>query len=177
VSPPLPSPASLPSSSPLAVFSVIVPMSISFSSVGSPSSLPPSSLSRRLLAAVVVVLSHPSFAAVVVDLILPSCHRGRPPPALQAGILRYKNWVVIGSSTDLRNKIFASFHASIFGGHSGQRVTLHKIKQIFYWPNLKKDIVEKVAQCPVCQLSKTEHVQYPGLLNLLQIPLAKMVRY
>jgi hypothetical protein len=30
-----------------------------------------------------------------------------------------------------------------------------------------------VAQCPVCQLSKTEHVQYPGLLNPLQIPTAK----
>jgi hypothetical protein len=135
--------------------------------------LPPSSPSHCLLAAVIVVISHASFAAVVVDLILPSCRRGRPPPALQDGILRYKNRVVIGPSTDLTNKIFASFHASIFGGHSGQRVTLHRIKQIFYWPNLKKDIVEKVAQCPVCQLFKTEHVQYPGLLNLLQIPSAK----
>jgi hypothetical protein len=33
--------------------------------------------------------------------------------------------------------------------------------------------MEMVAQCPVCQLSKTEHVQYPGLLNPLQIPTAK----
>jgi hypothetical protein len=80
---------------------------------------------------------------------------------------------MIGIATDLRTKIFASFHASIFGGHSGQRVTLHRIKQIFYWPLMKKDIMEMVAQCPVCQLSKTEHVQYPGLLNPLQIPTAK----
>jgi hypothetical protein len=66
--------------------------------------------------------------------------------SLQSGILRYKNRVVIGTSTDLRTKIFDSFCASIFGGHSGQRVTLHRIKQIFYWPN-------------ICQLSKTEHMR------------------
>jgi hypothetical protein len=51
---------------------------------------------------------------------------------LHSGVLRYKNKVVIGTSTDLKNRIFESFHSSAFGGHSGSRVTLHRLKQIFY---------------------------------------------
>jgi hypothetical protein len=47
------------------------------------------------------------------------------------------------------------------------------LKQLFYWPRLKQYVAEKVAQCPVCQISKTEHVQYHGLLNPLNIPKIK----
>jgi hypothetical protein len=55
------------------------------------------------------------------------------------------------------------------GGHSGQRATLH-LKQSFYWPHMKQFVTTKVAQCPICQISKTEHVSYPGLLQPLKIP-------
>jgi hypothetical protein len=66
--------------------------------------------------------------------IKPDSH---PHFTLHSGVLRYKNKVVIGTSTDLKNRIFDSFHSSAFGGHSGSRVTLHRLKQIFYWPNMK----------------------------------------
>jgi hypothetical protein len=56
---------------------------------------------------------------------------------LSFGILRYKNRIVIGNSTDLKEKIFNSFHSSIFGGHSGSRVTYHRFKHLFYWPLMK----------------------------------------
>lgn len=52
----------------------------------------------------------------------PSCN---PKYTLSSGIMRYKNRIMVGSSTDLRSKLFDAFHSSIFGGHSGQRVTLH----------------------------------------------------
>jgi hypothetical protein len=38
---------------------------------------------------------------------------------------------------------------------------------------MKQYIAEKVAQCPVCQISKTERVHYPGLLEPLNIPTEK----
>jgi hypothetical protein len=52
-------------------------------------------------------------------------------------------------------------------------VTLHRLKNLFYWPNLKQYIHQQISECPVCQLSKGEHVQYPGLLNPLPIPQQK----
>jgi hypothetical protein len=38
---------------------------------------------------------------------------------------------------------------------------------------MKAYIAEKVSHCPICQISKTERVQYPGLMNPLQILTAK----
>jgi hypothetical protein len=80
---------------------------------------------------------------------------------------------VIGSSTDLKDKKFSSFHSSIFGGHSGSRITHHRLKHLFYWPHMKKYIDDKVSTCPICQISKSERVPYPGLLNPLHIPATK----
>ena len=96
-----------------------------------------------------------------------------PKFTLQAGVIRYKGRIYIGSSSNLRDRIFSSFHSSIFGGHSGNRVTHHRIKQLFYWPHLKQFIAGKVAECQICQISKIEKVQYPGLLDPLKIPKMK----
>ena len=86
-------------------------------------------------------------------VVAPDSH---PNFSTHSGILRYKGRIYIGSSSTLRDKIFSSFHSSAFGGHSGSRVTLHKIKQLFYWPNPKQYINTMVAECPVCQISKSE---------------------
>jgi hypothetical protein len=92
---------------------------------------------------------------------------------LQDGVLRHKGKIYIGPSTSLRDKVFHTFHSPIFGGHSGVKVTLHKLQKAFYWPKLPHYIAEQVAACPVCQISKTEKVPYPGLLNPLPIPQQK----
>ena len=95
------------------------------------------------------------------------------PFTLQSGILRYKGRIYIGKTSDLQERIFQSFHSSIFGGHSGNRVTYHRIKQLFYWPGLKKYSETKISQCPVCQIYKNEKIKYPGLLHTLPIPQTK----
>jgi hypothetical protein len=96
-----------------------------------------------------------------------------PNFTLHSGILRYKGRIYIGQATDLKLKLFQTFHASAIGGHSGNRVTLHRLKQLFYWPLLKQFVQQQIAECPVCQISKGEHVPYPGLLNPLPIPKQK----
>jgi hypothetical protein len=93
--------------------------------------------------------------------------------SLHSGILRHKGRLYIGASGDLKGRIFNSFHSSIFGGHSGSRVTYHRLKQVFYWPKMKQYLLDKIAECPVCQISKTERVQYPGILEPLPIPQKK----
>jgi hypothetical protein len=113
----------------------------------------------------------PKFGPIIQHLAVnPSSH---PNYTFQSGILRYKNRIVIGQHTDLRSSLFDTFHSSLFGGHSGQRATLHRMKLLFYWPQMKNFIAEKISTCPVCQLTKPEHVQYPGLFQPLPIPTRK----
>lgn len=48
------------------------------------------------------------------------------------GILRYKNKIVIGSNTELRDKIIQSLHNSELGGYSGEKATYQRIKLLFH---------------------------------------------
>jgi hypothetical protein len=97
----------------------------------------------------------------------------KPKYTFQGGILRYKGRLYVGITLDLRQKIFQAFHSSSFGGHSGNRVTYHRIQQNFYWPQLKQFVEKLTSECLVCQISKTERIPYPGLLDPLPIPKAK----
>jgi hypothetical protein len=87
-----------------------------------------------------------------------------PHYSLHSGIIRYKNRILIGDATNLKEKLFHSLHSSAIGGHSGQRVSYIKLKQLFFWPHMKAFITDLVSKCPVCQISKSEKVPYPGLL-------------
>jgi Integrase core domain/Integrase zinc binding domain len=49
-------------------------------------------------------------------------------------------------------------------------VTYHRIKQLFYWPKLKDDVISYVQACVNYQMTKPEHSHVPGLLQPLPIP-------
>jgi len=93
-----------------------------------------------------------------------------PHYTFKHGVLRYKDKLVIGSATTLRHKLIDAFHASELGGHSGSKATYQRLKLLFHWPSMKQQVVSFIQQCPVCQLNKPEHCQYPGLLQPLPIP-------
>ena len=86
------------------------------------------------------------------------------------GILRFHNKVVVGKSTNPRQQILATFHNSELGGHSGERATYQRIKLVFHWQGVKQDVITFVKNRPVCQLNKSEHTPYPGLLEPLPVP-------
>lgn len=86
------------------------------------------------------------------------------------GILRFKNKVVVGNATALRQVLLKTFHSSELGGHSGERATYQRVKLVFHWPGLKQDVIAFVKACPVCQINKAEHCPYPGLLEPLPVP-------
>ena len=75
-----------------------------------------------------------------------------------------------GKHGNLRNQILQQLHSSAVGGHSGQLRCLKRLGTVFYWPGMKKDVVEFVKQCDVCQSNKHENVPYPGLLQPLPVP-------
>jgi hypothetical protein len=69
---------------------------------------------------------------------------------VQTGILRFNGRIVVGSSTNLGQKLFDTFHSSAIGGHSGNMVTYQKLKHLFFWPKMKQHLEQSIAACPVC---------------------------
>lgn len=94
----------------------------------------------------------------------------RPPYSLLNGVIRYESQIWLGSNTTLQHKVMEALHASPVGGHSGAPATYIKIKQIFFWKVMKRDIWNFVQSCAICLQSKPDRAKYPGLLQPLPIP-------
>lgn len=56
------------------------------------------------------------------------------------------------------------------GGHSGREVTRQRIKGLFYWKGLIKDIQSYLLNCSMCQQCKYDVAALPGLLQPIPIP-------
>lgn len=89
---------------------------------------------------------------------------------LESGLLKYKGRIYVGEATEIRGELLRAYHSSSFGGHSGMRATYHRIKTLFYWPGLKRSVDKFIRECPICQVTKGEHIHVPGLLDPLAIP-------
>ena len=61
-------------------------------------------------------------------------------------------------------------HCSGQGGHSGRDVTMQRVKGLFYWKRMIKDIQYYLRSCSVCQRCKYDTAASPGLLQPLPIP-------
>lgn len=86
------------------------------------------------------------------------------------GIIKYEGRIYVGTQKDLRNQIMWEFHDSAVGGHSGQEITFKRISQVFFWPNMRREVNTYVSSCDVCQRVKTGN-QFPGgLLQPLPLP-------
>ena len=69
-------------------------------------------------------------------------------------------------------KLFiSSYHDNpCVGGHFGIRRTLNKIQQKFWWPNMKKSIIDYVKGCFSCQAYNGNRQKRPGLLCPIEAP-------
>jgi len=94
----------------------------------------------------------------------------KPNYTLQNGLLRYKGRLIIGEDGALRRRIIGALHDSPVGGHSGIQNTYYKVKMMFHWPGLRKDIDQYVKGCDVCSRCKHENIHPPGLLQPLPVP-------
>jgi hypothetical protein len=106
-----------------------------------------------------ITLATPTWATDITNSYMgdPECSKllqevainptGHANYTVQTGILRFKGRIAIGSSTDLRKKLFDTFHSSAIGGHSGNRVTYQKLKHLFFWPKMKQYLEQLIAAC------------------------------
>ncbi|KAK9749516.1 hypothetical protein RND81_02G131100 [Saponaria officinalis] len=81
-----------------------------------------------------------------------------------------KESLVVGANDTLKRKISVLLHDSHMGRHSGVQATIKKIKSLFYWKHMRKDVRNYLRQCGACQRCKPI-LQHPaGLLQPLPIP-------
>jgi hypothetical protein len=86
------------------------------------------------------------------------------------GTLLYKNIIYIPNFQDLKCMILHEMHNVLYAGHPGYQKIVVAFKRHYFWPCMKKYIVEYITRCMECERVKVEHRHPAGLLQPLPIP-------
>jgi hypothetical protein len=84
-------------------------------------------------------------------------------------ILMYKGRIYVPNSQELKNLILREVHNVPYVGHPRYQKTITVVKIQYYWPGMKKEVVDFIARCWECQKVKAEHRHPVGLLQPLPI--------
>eukprot|EP00253_Pinus_taeda_P006607 PITA_06607 len=87
-----------------------------------------------------------------------------------AGMLCFQKKIYIPNQSSIKEKILDENHRSPYAGHPGYQKLITSLRKEYYWPGMKKDVVEYLARCLECQQVKAEHQHPAGLLQLIPIP-------
>ncbi|CAA7037672.1 unnamed protein product [Microthlaspi erraticum] len=85
-------------------------------------------------------------------------------------VLRRKSKIVVPENVPLRDKILEWLYCSGAGGHSGRDATYQRVKGLFYWKGMSKDLQSYIRSCNNCQQCKHDNAASPGLIQPLPIP-------
>jgi hypothetical protein len=61
-------------------------------------------------------------------------------------------------------------HNVPYAGHPGYQKNIATVKSQYYWPGMKKEVVDFILRCLECQKVKAEHRHPTDLLQPLPIP-------
>ena len=90
--------------------------------------------------------------------------------------IREDGALVIGSrlcvpaTEELKRKILEEAHSSAYAMHLGSTKMYHTLKEYYWWSGMKKEVVEYVSKCFICQQVKAERQKPSELLQPLPIP-------
>lgn len=76
----------------------------------------------------------------------------------------------IHDNLEKQKDVMSLYHDSKLGGHLGFRKTLEIIRRRYWWKGMRKDILDYVSSCDVCQKSKKSRKPPAGKLMPLPIP-------
>ena len=82
----------------------------------------------------------------------------------------HKNRIYVPSYGELRNLVLKEMHDVLYAGHPSYQKKITAVRSQFFWPGMKKDVVDYIARCMECQKVKAKHSHLAGLLQPLQIP-------
>jgi hypothetical protein len=67
------------------------------------------------------------------------------------GLLRFKNLIYLPPNDELRSLILNEAHREVYMAHLGVTKMRVDLKPLFFWKEMKADIVNYVARCLECQ--------------------------
>ena len=85
-------------------------------------------------------------------------------------IIYYKNRIFLVLESPLKNKILQASYDSPLARHQGFLKTYRQIRERFSWKGLKKDVIQHVRECSLCQQNKIEQIHPTGLLLPYRFP-------
>jgi hypothetical protein len=85
-------------------------------------------------------------------------------------ILMYMGIIYVPNSNEFKNMILREMHNVPYARHPGYQKTIATVKRQYYWPGMKKVVVDFISRCLECQKVKAEHRHPAGLLQPLPIP-------
>jgi hypothetical protein len=84
--------------------------------------------------------------------------------------IMYMGIIYIQNSQELKILILIEMHNVPYVGYPCYQKTLAIVKRQYYWPWMKKEVVDFIAKCLECQKVKAEHRNPAGLLQPIHIP-------
>jgi hypothetical protein len=87
------------------------------------------------------------------------------------GVIRFDGKIWLGPFLALQQRVFQDLHSSALGGHSGALATFHIIRQLFYWPHMKSDIVQWVQSLPSVNKQNLTELSIQAFSSLYQFPI------
>ena len=85
------------------------------------------------------------------------------------GGFRFKNWLIVPKSSDIKKDILEEAHRSGLTVYLGGMKLYRDLKRTFWWEGMKREVAKFVSECLTCQHIKAEHRKPSGLLQLLPI--------
>lgn len=84
------------------------------------------------------------------------------------GVMRFRDRVCIPDVPELKKSILEGNQSGL-SIHPDATKMYHNLKKLFWWPGMKKDVIEFVYTSLTCQKSKIEHQKPLGLIQPLNI--------
>ncbi|GJV70014.1 reverse transcriptase domain-containing protein [Tanacetum coccineum] len=86
------------------------------------------------------------------------------------GEIYFFDRIWIPSVGGVRKLIMDEAHTSRYSVHSGADKMYYDLRDLYWWPGMKRDIAEYVSRCLTCSKIKAEHQKPSGFLQQPEIP-------
>nr|GEV12714.1 putative reverse transcriptase domain-containing protein [Tanacetum cinerariifolium] len=86
------------------------------------------------------------------------------------GALYYMDRIWVHLTGDVRTLIMDEAHKSRYSVHLRADKMYYDLRDMYWWPGMKKDIALYVSKCLTCLNVKAEHQRPSGLLQQPEIP-------
>ncbi|XP_016673098.1 zinc finger and BTB domain-containing protein 11-like [Gossypium hirsutum] len=67
------------------------------------------------------------------------------------GVLCFHGWICVLNDENLRQSILREAHGSPYAMHPGGNKIYRDLRELYWWPGLKREVTDFVTRCLTCQ--------------------------